>query len=198
MPGVGADARAGSCFCFPFLPFQHPGLRTAPRPLWGSATHSSARTSLIHLLSGVCVPRAPPRAPRTTNSRAPKILTLPKFGLSVARLCLEERLLLTPSRFWAAALASLPPTGSGPRTLLFGAAEGAGCLPLSGSQVRLWSLKGGPGRDRSHTFVSPCPPKEEGQTRSKQASRKVRFSTLDSILPRGTASLDSFLACFYQ
>ena len=96
-------------------------------PLSPLFQHRGLRISLIHFHSGVCVPRAPPSAPRITSSGAPKFLTLPKFELAAARLCLAERLFFAlDSSSRLARSHTLQPQD--PPLL---AAEGAGCLPLS-------------------------------------------------------------------
>lgn len=155
--------------------------------------HCPGRTSLIHTVTEVRVPRAPPSAPRTTSSRAPKILTPLQSLSSPRRACVWQSV---SSPLWAAAPASLPPTLSGPRTLLFRwRKEPVARLSLRKSGEALEPQRRSPKRQKPLVCITVA---SKGRGASQeQESRKVCLSNPDPPLT-ANGLLGLLPGMFYQ
>lgn len=206
----GAATGVGPCFLPHSLPtrlgpFQHRGLRTAPSPPARRIQLPGADFNPPP--GGVCVPRSPPSALALSAQEPLKSLPT-KVRVPAAHLRLAQRDFLAPSSSGQQLLPRAPAQDPSLRT-----DSGKSLLPPSlwKRQVRLWSLRGGPGRGRSHLVKSPSPPREDKASQERE-SMKVRLSTLDSlqtpsthlglsswdVLPAVSSTLDEDLAQIWE
>lgn len=139
--------------------------------------------------------------PRNSQLKSPYNPYPPKFEFSAMPLCLTKSVSssLPPGSAQQLWFHSLPPQRSSPRSLLCGPRKESGAsrsLALWESRVRLWSLKGGPGRGRSRPWYQH--PFQGKRVRARSNKTGKSASQHWTLSESGSRRLGRFAGVFYQ